>query len=739
MKRVVIVVFLVLCVVTVHAAPKLVPKPVKYEAAPGQFVLNADTRIVYGEVGQPQAELLALLLRPATGYPLLVEKSGNSANERNAIVLSRTSDTNLHEEGYALRVSEERVELAAKDGVGLAHAVQTLRQLLPPAVFSSSKQSTTWAITGCTITDHPGFKWRGMMLDVSRYWYSKEFMLRYLDMMAMHKMNVLHWHIVDDAGWRVEIKKYPKLTEVGAFRGTGESRYGGFYTQEDVREIVRHATNRGITIVPEIEIPAHTLAAVVAYPYLSCHGRELKMPTRHFISKDLYCPGKATTWTFLEDVMTEINDLFPGTYIHIGGDEASYRNWEKCKDCQALMKKEGIEDTHALHGYMNLRIEKFLQGKGRQIIGWDEILKCGISEQAGVMIWRNKGAAVKAAERGNLVVMALTGNCYFDTVESKHPSEPPGAGWIPPVTLMKAYSWHPVLSTIKGDAVTNVGGGNGCVWSDQFLHQPNILPDRPGEGTRRSEAYIEYLSLPRMAALSEVNWTPREQRDWDDFQERMKDTYVRYINAGYNFRLPLPELTLDAQDDGRTMVTAKGHITGGKVRFVLDGSNPTIDSPALEGTILVKDMATFRAATFSAAGKHQSFVTMNLELPEWIRRKGAKVGHWRSSELSADPKVHTFDATGIVTADGTMSMTFLQTEGKNSVTVHRVELVRNDVDVVFAPQKFKPIVVPNDKRGSYYRIGVRGYETGASFKFKVTMSAKDGTDSDGYILLRSGK
>lgn len=726
---------------TVGAAPKIVPKPVKYEQAAGEFTVNADTKIVYGEIGQRQAELAALFLRPATGFQLKVEKSADPSTEANAIALAKTGDDKMHKEGYTLNASATNVLIAARNGRGLTYGVQTLRQLLPTDIFSPEKEDAKWAIEGCSITDYPGFPWRGMMLDVSRYWFTKEFVLRYLDIMALHKMSVLHWHVVDDAGWRIEIKKYPKLTEIGGFRGEGDKRYGGFYTQEEIREIVQYATDRGITIVPEIELPAHTLSAVVAYPHLSCHGKQRKMPTRHSISKDLYCPGKATTWTFLEDVMDEVCELFPGTYIHIGGDEANYRNWAKCKDCQALMEKENIKDLHHLHGYMNRRIEKYLQSKGRQIIGWAEVLKCGVSPKAGIMIWRNWGAAAKGAARGNMVVASPTRHCYFDTTESRNPGEPPGTLWIPPVSLKNAYDWHPVRGNVTPEAAKNFAGGNGCVWSDQFLHKPDILPDEPGQGTSHSESYVEYISLPRMAALAEVNWTPREQRDFDDFRERMKDQYVRYIHKGYNFRLPLPELTVEKQTDGSSKVSAERHfITDGKIRYATDGNNPSAKSPVLKDVITVKDMDKFRAATFSADGRKQSLVTMSLDLPDRIRRMGSMIGQWKAGQLTAKPKEHSFDGTGIVGADGPFGLAFVQVKGSKPITIHSVEIFRNDVNKIYSKVRKKALaVVKANKKGSTVQVNIKGYETGATFKFKVEMSTAGGADSEGYVLLRSGR
>ncbi|MCK5850921.1 MAG: beta-N-acetylhexosaminidase, partial [Kiritimatiellae bacterium] len=430
---------------TAVAAPaNIVPKPSELIWGKDTFTLQTSTRILADEKSRAVAELAASQLRQASGFPLNIEIVKNSPLSSNAITLKVVKDASLNREAYLLHVSKDGVLILGSSSVGLFYGVQTLRQLFPVEMFSENHIERAWSIPTCRIKDAPTFPWRGMMLDVSRYWFTKEYLFKYLDIMATHKMNVLHLHLIDDCGWRLEIKAYPKLSEIGGFRGTGKNRYGGFYTQDDMREIIAYGEARGITIVPEIELPAHTLSALVAYPELSCTGVQHSVPPRHFISKDLYCAGKPSTWIFLKKVLDEVADVFPGEYIHVGGDEAKYDRWRSCKECQSKMKELGLTKEKELQGWMTREVENYLSAKGKRIIGWDEIMACGVTTRTGIMPWHNPATATKGALQGNPVVMSLTKHCYFDTVESKHPGEPPGAGWLQPISLEQAYKWDPM-------------------------------------------------------------------------------------------------------------------------------------------------------------------------------------------------------------------------------------------------------------------------------------------------------
>ena len=712
----------------------LVPLPVEVkQLKTAGFELNRDTRIIYqGKAARRSAELLALALRPATGFPLKVAPA--KGGESNVIALGLRRSVSPNMEGYLLRSSSKGVVIAAPRAAGLFYGTQTLLQLLPPEAFSQKKtKSVRWAVPAVEIIDEPVFGWRGMMLDVSRYFFTKAYVLRYLDMMAMHKMNVLHWHLVDDCGWRVEIKKYPKLTEIGGFRGKGEKRYGGFYTQDDIREIVRYAADRNITIVPEIEVPAHTLAALVAYPWLGCTGKQFSVPTRHSISPEIYCAGKATTQKFLEDVMTEVCELFPGEYIHIGGDEAKFNRWKKCPDCQAKMKELGLKTEHELQGWMTTELEKFLAKKGKRLIGWNEILECGVSTRTGLMVWNRPKSAVTGAQRGNPIVMSLTRHAYFDTPESRLPGEPPTARWIPPISLKKAYEWDPLPKGVEGKAAKNILGASACIWSDQFLHNAKILADKPGEGTVRSEAYVDYLSLPRMAALAEVTWSPKALRNYSGFAQRMRRMYVRYRAAGYNFRMPTPELDIQNKSDG-VVVAATCPVEGGAVRYTLDGSDPTVASPKLETPVLVGRDQIFKAATF--AGGERSLIYTYVDKAQKASAKlGKKIGEWKSGQPgNGKPKEMVFDATGRIDKNGKYLITFFYSKGRQRLEIDGIEVVKNGQQVV--AKDIHHGFTGSQHKNNQYTVTIKGFETGASYKIRAQVYGDTGTDSNGAVFIR---
>jgi len=700
------------------------------------FEINSGTRIIYqGEAARKPAELLAATLRQASGFPLKVLPL--TGGEMNVISLTTRRLDSLNREGYKLHSSAKKVDVTASAASGLFYGTQTLLQLLPPEVFNTApSESVRWRIPPVEISDEPSFVWRGMMLDVARYFFTKEYVLRYLDMMAMHKMNVLHWHLVDDCGWRIEIKKYPKLTEIGGFRGKGEKRYGGFYTQDDVREIVQYAADRNITIVPEIEVPAHTLSALAAYPWLGCAGKQFSVPSRHSISPEIYCAGKKTTQYFLEDVMTEICDLFPGEFIHIGGDEAKYNRWKKCPDCQRKIKELGLKNEYELQGWMTTELEKFLAKKKKRIIGWADILECGVSPRAGLMTWHRPQTAVRGAKRGNPVVMSLTHHAYFDTAESRLPGEPPTARWIPPISLRKAYEWDPLPKGVTGDAVKNILGANGCIWSDRFLHNANVLADKPGEGTVKSEAYVDYLSLPRMAALAEVTWTPENMRDYEGFTRRMRRMYLRYKNAGYNFRMPTPLLETVKNQDGSAEIYAASPIEGGTVRYTLDGTDPLPDSPLLEKQIVVGSDQTFKTATFAADDRTRSLVyTYMGGARKTTAKYGKKIGEWKSGQPGIGKPVEmVFDATGYINKNGKYQITFLYSKGRQRLDIDGIEVVINDQKTV-AGDDHHGITGRQNRKNSYI-VKIESYETGASFKIKARVYGDTGNDSNGTVFIR---
>jgi hexosaminidase len=513
------------------AAPALIPAPQKMEPIEGVFKLTPQTRVVTDAASGQTGNFLCERLHTSTGYALTRARSlAEGSPDKNTILLT-TNDAKatLGAEGYELLVTPDSVIIRAPQPAGLFYGVQTFLQLLPPEIFSTNVVTKTdWQAPCVKIEDWPRFAWRGMMLDVSRHFQGKEFIKRYLDEMAMHKLNIFHWHLTDDQGWRIEIKKYPKLTSVGAWRkqpGYTENNgiYGGFYTQDDIREVVAYAAARHITIVPEIEIPGHSQAALAAYPELSCSGEPgfvgyfyqfpsapmAKFPPN---SCNVFCASNPKTLQFIEDVLTETMALFPGKYIHIGGDEVGTNYWAQCDRCQALMKDNGLKNYHQLQGWLTKQAEQFLNDHNRQLIGWDEILAGGLAPNATVMSWRGIAGGVAAVKAGHAAIMAPNNFLYFNRAQSSAPDQPP-APRRAAITLETVYQYDPVPAGLTPEQERLVLGAEACLWTERL---------------NRAD-WIETMTYPRLCALAEVTWSPKSARDWNQFSQRM-ETHVQRLN-----------------------------------------------------------------------------------------------------------------------------------------------------------------------------------------------------------------
>jgi hexosaminidase len=516
------------------AAAKLsvVPKPVKVKLTRTTFVLDGDTGIRYEEGARETAEYLASVLRPATGLALPVA-SGAEEVPANTICLVLIDDAEaLGAEGYRLVVENTRIEIAAPSAAGLFYGVQTLRQLLPTEIFSASPvKKAKWKIPGGTIEDYPRFAWRGMMLDVARYFMPKEFVKKFIDSIALHKMNRLQLHLTDDQGWRIEIKKYPKLTEVGAWRaesivGHGRDKpwsfdgkpHGGFYTQDDIRELVAYAESRHVMLIPEIEMPGHAQSAIAAYPQLGNLGKELPVWTGWGVNEMIFNP-KDETIRFLQDVLEEVVALFPSPYIHIGGDEAVKNQWQASEAVQARIKALGLDDEDAMQSYFIAQINEFLKAKGRRLIGWDEILDGGrLSPEAVVMSWHGDKKSVIAARAGHDVVLAPPTYTYFDYYQGDKETEPLAIGGNLP--LERAYNFPPLPKGLAKKDAGHILGAQGQVWTE-YIPTPE---------------HAEYMAFPRACALAEAVWTPQEERDYDDFRERLDSHLQRMDQLGIAYR-----------------------------------------------------------------------------------------------------------------------------------------------------------------------------------------------------------
>jgi hexosaminidase len=497
----------------------LIPLPNEYKASTEDvFVLTAQTKIVFmNDQFKPELGLLQQRLKTAYGLELPVVKMLPS--DGNYIIITQPEGETGKPEDYDLNVNQNQVLLNAEGNAGLFYALQSLFQLLP------FEKSAEVKIPCVSIHDSPRYQWRGMHLDCSRHFFTKEEVKKYIDYLAMYKFNVFHWHLTDDQGWRVEIKKYPLLTTVGSQRketiigkpqwekdGSPSKNdkydatpYGGFYTQEDIKEIVAYAQSKHITVVPEIEMPGHSLAALAAYPQYSCTGGPFETYTKWGVSDDVYCAGNDETFTFMQDILSEVMDLFPGKYIHIGGDECLKDRWKACPKCQKRIADEHLKNEEELQSYFITRIEKFVNSKGKQIIGWDEILEGGLAPNAAVMSWRGITGGIAAAKQKHYVVMSPGKPCYFDHYQSKDKAKEPLAigGYNP---LDSVYAYDPTPKSLSADEKKFILGAQGNVWTEYIVNF----------------ASVEYMSVPRMAALAEVLWTQPEKKNYKDFIQRLK-------------------------------------------------------------------------------------------------------------------------------------------------------------------------------------------------------------------------
>lgn len=512
----------------------IIPKPEAMIPRKGHFEITGNTKILYfpdNEELAGVANFFARLLKTSSGMSLQVE-AAFSGEPSNGNILFVQKNNHLGDEGYFLTVKPELIVLSAASSDGIFYGVQTMRQLLPPELESDHfVDQIAWTIPSVEIEDMPRFSYRGLHLDVGRHFFPPEFIKEYLDLMALYKYNTFHWHLTEDQGWRIEIKKYPKLTEVGAYRKEtlvghytrnnqkfDGKKYGGYYTQDEVRDIVAYAKKLHITVIPEIELPGHSLAALASYPELGCTGGPYEVATGWGVFKDVYCAGNDETFNFLEDVLTEVMDLFPSKYIHIGGDECPKERWKECEKCQARIKREGLKDEHELQSYFIKRIEKFLNQHGREIIGWDEILEGGLAPGATVMSWRGVKGGIQAAKMKHNVIMTPGTYCYFDHYQGPKEKEPLAIGGFLP--LEKVYSYDPVPAELEKEETKYILGTQGNVWTEYMATTDKV----------------EYMVYPRACALAEVAWGPKERMNYDDFLKRLEPNLERLKVMAVNYR-----------------------------------------------------------------------------------------------------------------------------------------------------------------------------------------------------------
>ncbi len=555
----------------------LIPQPVEIQQLTGNFTVTKATTIGYNRAeAKPVAEMLAQKLNTPTGFGLAAKEGKAGAI---FLSLNATANDKIGKEGYTLEVGPKSVTIAANQPAGLFYGMQTLLQLLPKEIESKTLAKAAWNVPAVRITDYPRFGWRGIMLDVSRHFFTKDEVKKYIDEMVRYKYNTFHWHLTDDNGWRIEIKSLPKLTEVGAWRVERHGHFGdradvrpgekatvgGFYTQDDIREIVKYAAERHVTIVPEIDVPGHSMAALAAYPELSCTGEKVfvnpgtgfsewygngtfKMKVENTLN-----PSDEKVYEFMDKVLTEVAQLFPNPYIHVGGDECYKGYWKNDPGCQALMKKLGTHHVEDLQGYFMGRLEKMLTAKGKKLLGWDEILEGGISPGATVMSWRGIAGGIEAAKMGHDVVMTPTTFAYLDYTQGDPTVDPPIYARL---RCQKSYSFEPVPDGVDAKYIL---GGQGNLWTEQTP----------------TYRYLEYMTYPRAWALSEVFWSQKKDKNWDSFARRMETHFQRSDVAGRNYSKAVYDPIVYAKKDGDKLVLVMdAEIKGLDLFYSIDDTMP---------------------------------------------------------------------------------------------------------------------------------------------------------------------
>ena len=576
-------------------AVNLVPVPSHVDRDEGSFFFSSEVKIFLDEDTPELHRITAFLtdrLASAAGINL------SFIREKNQPETVYFMNAGLPEEAYELRVEPQRIVIDYGTPSGAFYAVQTLLQLLPAEVFAPSRQrGVKWEVPCCRIDDAPRFPYRGMHLDCCLHFFSVDFLKKYIDVMAHHKVNRFHWHLTEDQGWRLEIKKYPLLTEKGQWRketvigslssGIYDGKpYGGYYTQEQVKEIVAYAAERYVTVIPEIEMPGHALAAIACYPELSCGLEDhYETATRWGIFKQVYCP-KEETFRFLEDVMDEVFELFPSKLIHIGGDECPKTSWKQCSHCQALIKKEGLKDEYELQSWFISRMERYINSKGRDIIGWDEILQGGLAPNAAVMSWLGEEGGIKAARQHHYVVMAPYPKYYLDYWQADPESEPLAMGG--PTLLKTMYEYNPVPEVLTSEEAGYIMGVEGCVWTE---YMPT--PER-----------VEYMAWPRMCAIAESGWSSAP-KDWDGFTRRLEAHLGRLdrLDVGYCKAFFDPLIQLHKDTEYSKVVSISVDAPDAVIRYTLDGSEPTAASEEYSLPFVINRSQEVAAAAFRSDKK----------------------------------------------------------------------------------------------------------------------------------------
>lgn len=607
---------------------KIIPYPQQIIQQDGIFKIDRKT-IVVCPSDRPDIQKIVTQFvdqfKTVSGFRLQVVQYPASVDSK---IIEFVMSDKLGPEAYKLKINSKSVQITSGTSNGFFYALQTIYQLLPAGIYGKTLSKVKkWELPCVEIADAPRFSYRGLHLDVCRHFFPVSFVKKYIDAMAIHKLNRFHWHLTDDQGWRIEIKKFPKLTQVGSMREKtlvghyyenypqqfDDTAYGGFYTQDEAREIVAYAAERFITVIPEIEMPGHAMAAIASYPYLSCTREKIKVAPKWGIFEDVFCP-RDSTFAFLEDVLTEVMDIFPSEYIHIGGDECPKTRWETCPDCQGKIKTLGLKDEHELQSYFIQRIEKFVNSKGRKIIGWDEILEGGLAPNATVMSWRGTKGGIAAAQSGHDVVMTPGEYCYFDHYQAYPVGEPTAIGGF--TSLKKVYGYEPVPVELNKEQAKHVLGAQANVWTE-------YLP---------TETSVEYMVFPRISAMAEVLWTNPDNKDWERFRQNIPKEFERYNVLDIKPSKVFYDInsTVKISPDNKPEVSLETDNPNAIIRYTFDKRLPRSTSAVYRNAIVLNSNAIINTRAFEKNKKSGKAFSLKVEVSKvtGMKYNASNLNNW---------------------------------------------------------------------------------------------------------------
>ena len=722
----------------------VIPKPATVRNNGEPYYLNDNTGIYYNDQAlQDVAVWLQETLQASTSLPLPIHKKATGRGI--SLILDTSLADKIEKEEYRLSVLTEGVKISATTPRGIIWGAQTFRQLLPTDIFADRKvHKTKWEVPGIEITDKPRFSWRGMMLDSSRTFQSVEFIKRYIDLLSIHKINIFHWHLTDDQGWRIEIKAYPKLTETGSVRGGDYplqhpewiSRWmpeneisRGYYTQDEIRDIVKFAKSRGIDILPEIDLPGHSRPAAVTYPEILCRGESESLSVQGE-KENVWCASRKENYEMMEKILQEVAALFPFEYIHIGGDEVNTNSWKHCESCNKLAENLHYEDAGQLQPYVTQQLEKICSKLGKKLVGWNEIMENGISKNTCIMSWSGTEPGYKAASAGHPVVMVPGPFSYFDMAQRTGER---GHFWAGIVTTEKVYSFDPLMNPeLSEKQLNNIIGVHACLWTEFCTERPDILKrmniDEQHALTAGSrelpapEGFTEHQTFPRLCALSEQAWTPQKQRSIKDFKKRLGEHLKRLDMLNVHYRIPTPHATVK-----NGIVTVEPPFPEAEVRYTTDGTHPDNNSILYTAPFHCSEIEKLKLVTIAPNGRI-SLITEGAS--------PAPVAEWNSTQLSTEPQTLVFDITGNLTRSGNWWVDFLYTSGTSSIEISKVSLYENGT--LIATDSHTAVIGPETPDGngkSSYRIRIKKFKQDANYAIEAKVKGLLKTDNIGIVNL----